>query len=381
MKIENSFNIACKSIKEFQFLLEKKIKEIGKPSLAIIFVNADLDIAGMNKYMDERQIPHIGASSHGEICDDNFHSGMYTALFMYLPQQHFKIFNSKYCDSILLGEELGMYAKQCFKNPGIYLLIASKNIQTDIYIKEVQRATNNQIPLYGGLAMDNLKFEKYSIFTNGYLSNNGVAAIIFDCDKIDIYGDSYSGWDSIGITHTITKSEDNMLLEIDEKPALDVFTNYFDYFDLEKVAKGEDSSFGIGNHPIKIIEKDGTSSLKSPISIDIEKKSMSFFCSLPKGTKFKFCTNPKIEITYNLIERLKKIETNLKNLDCVIITSCVGRNLTLGPYFKSEVKQIYEISNRPTVGFLSGGEIGNVTESNKSTFHNVTCVFTGFKLK
>jgi len=378
MKIENSFSLSAKNLSEFERLLEQKINEFGKPSLSFTFVNSDLDIEGIHQYLDKIEIPHIGASSFGEIHDDLFYSGMYSSLFMYLPVHSFNIYNAELSNSIDNGKELGEYAIEVYKNPGIYLLIASNNILTDLYVKEIQKATKNQIPLYGGLAIDNLKFEKYTVFASEFISHNGVVAIVFDCDKVDIFGDSYSGWDSIGITHTITNSDNNILLEIDGKPALDVFTNYFDYFDLEKASKGEGENFAIGNHPIKIIEEDGTNSLKSPISLDIERKSMSFFCSLPKGTKFKFCTNPKIEITDKLIERLRN---DKPDLDCILITSCVGRNLTLGPYFKKEVKQIYEIWNKPIAGFLSGGEIGNVRESNKSTFHNATCIFTGFKLK
>lgn len=379
--MNNNFSIGSENLEEFKYLLEEKISQLGKPSLAILFVNADLDINGIHNYMEINQIPHIGASSAGELCNQNFQLGLYSGLFMYLPKDCFKIYHTPKEESTLSGINLGSFAKEQYKNPGIYTLIASKNLQTDLYIEEVQQATYDEIPLYGGHAFDNLKYEKYTIFSNNYLSNEGVVSIIFDCNKVEIYGDAYSGWDSIGITHTITKSDKNELLEIDGKPALDIFTDYFDYFDIEKVARGEDDSFGIGNHPIKIIDKSGAGSLKSAISLNLERKSMSFFCSLPVGTQFKFCTNPKLEITDNLIARIDKLKKEVEDLDCILITSCAGRHLTLGPFFKKEIKRLYRIWNKPMAGFLSGGEIGNVKTSNKSFFHNVTCVFTGFKLK
>ena len=381
MNSSNSFSISSQTLEGFKYSLDEKIKQEGQPSLAIIFANADLEIHGIHQLMEAYQIPHIGGSSAGEICDDQFHIGLYSGLFLYFPMHSFKIYHAQPGATELSGEELGSFAKSSFHNPGIYMLIASKDTQTDLYINGIQQSSWENIPIYGGNAFDNLQFEKYTVFAQHYLSNHGVVAIVFDGDQIDIYGDAYSGWDSIGAMHTITKSNKNELLEIDGKPALDLFIDYFDYFDLEKAAKGADDRFIIGNHPINVIDQNGATALKSPMQINLERKSMSFYCSVPVGTTFKFCTNPKIEIIDNLIDRISRIKNDIDALDGLLITSCASRYLTLGPFFKKEVKRLFNLWNKPMAGFLSAGEIGNVREGNKSYFHNVTCVFTGFKLK
>lgn len=381
MNIKNTFSITSNDLTEFKRLIEDKISQFGKPSLGILFINADLDIEGVHQFMDENSIAHIGTSSSGEICNETCFKGVYTGLFIYMPEEHFKIYHSPDTTTDLSGEELGTFAKNAFDNPGIYMLIASKDTQTDLFIKDVQKTTSDKVPLYGGHAIDNLKFEKYTVFSNNHLTNKGVVAIVFNCDKVEMHGDAYSGWDSIGSTHTITKSEGNELLEIDGKAALDVFGDYFDYIDLKRVASGEDDSYIIGNHPIQITESNGSTYLKSPMHLDLERKSMTYYCSVPVGTKFKFCNNPKIEITDNLINRVKEIKASNVDIDCFLVTSCASRHLSLGPFFNKEVKQIFEIWDKPMAGFLSGGEIGNVKESNMSCFHNVTSVFTGFKLK
>ena len=381
MNSHNSFSIASQELAEFKQVLKGHMEEKGKPSLAILFVNADLDLEGIHTFMTETGIPHIGCSSAGELSDDTYVEGMYSGLFMYMPEESFKLYHSHIQHPDLTGKELGSFIKGSFTNPGVYLLVASKDIQTDLYIREVQHSTSLDIPLYGGFAFDNLKFEEYTVFTNDYFSHNGVVAVVFDCDVVELYGDSYSGWDSMGTFHTITKSQGNELLEIDGKPAFEVFNDYFDYIDMEKAAKGEEDRLIIGNHPIKVYEANGSTYLKSPMELDLERESLKFYCSVPVGTRFKFCNNPQIEITDNLIERIESIKENLTDIDCFLITSCASRNLTLGPFFKREIKQLHGIWERPMAGFLSGGEIGNVKESGMSYFHNVTCVFTGFKLK
>lgn len=380
-KTNHNFSLSSKDKEVFKSALKKKITQFGKPSLAFIFINADLAIQDIHSFLDSEGISHIGSSSYGEICDNQFSKGMYAGLFIYLPEDSFKIYASKQIDGPISGEELGAFSRDTFDNPGIYMLIASKTTSTDKFISQVQQNTSKNIPLYGGHAFDNLKFEKYTVFASNYLSNNGVVAIVFNCDKIELIGDAYSGWDCIGKTHTITKSDRNEILEIDGKPTLDVFTSYFDYFDVEKAVKGEDGRYAISNHPIKIFELNGSTTLRSPIHLSLERNSLIFYSNMEEGKKFKFCINPKIEIVDNLINRLKQIHKTHDDIDGLLVTSCTGRYLTLGPFFKKEVKQIFQIWNKPTTGFLSAGEIGNTIESNISCFHNVTCVITGIKIK
>lgn len=381
MHLSNSFSIATESLNDFQDRLNTKIAENGKPSLGILFINADLDIEGINNLLCQLEIKHIGGSSSGEFMDGTYKRGLYTALFMYMPENYFRIYNSHNVDSYLSGHELGIFAKQSYQNPGIFMLIASKDTQTNNCIHQIQEATSTDIPLYGGHAFDNIKFEKYTVFTNCKISHKGVVAVVFDCDKVEMHGDSYSGWDSMGTTHVVTKARENELLEIDGRPALDMFSEYFDYFDVEKAAKGEEENIILGNHPIKVHDESGATNLLSAMHIDVEKRSMFFYSSIEEGTKFKFCNNPKLEITDHLINRIQELKDKVNEVDCALITSCYSRHLTLGPFFKKEVQRLYDIWEKPMVGFLSGGEIGNVAGANKSYFHNVSCVFTGFKMK
>jgi hypothetical protein len=74
------------------------------------------------------------------------------------------------------------------------------------------------------------------------------------------------------------------------------------------------------------------------------------------------------------------LELSKEDFDFMIICSCAGRLLTLGPVSKMEVSEMYEFCSTPMVGFLASGEIGNVKDNNKSYFHNLTNILTGFKL-
>jgi hypothetical protein len=55
-----------------------------------------------------------------------------------------------------------------------------------------------------------------------------------------MYGVALSGWKSIGISRTITKSKKNLLYEIDGKPALEMYLRFL----------GEDVDSDAGPHKI-----------------------------------------------------------------------------------------------------------------------------------
>lgn len=378
MKKKTMFSLQSSELEKFIAQYESMKAEYGKPALAILFVNADLDMHGLNQFLISEGVDHIGASTAGEICDDHFEKGIYSGLFLYIPEEAYKFVSLPI--NAGAGNDFGMFIKDAFDKPAVYSLIASKSIETDLLIRDIQKLTDEKIPLYGGLAMDNFKFEKYTVFSNEGLMHNNLVAIVFDRTMVDLVGDAYSGWESLGLTHEITNSIGNELLEIDGQPATEVFLGYFNYFDIDKLARGEEVEFSVGNHPIMVEELTGAKSIKSPVEIDLERQSLKFYSSVPIGTKFKFCRMPDTSISQKLLERQEKLKDHFEDLDALIITSCVGRNLTLGPFFEDEIKSIHDIWDIPMTGFLSGGEIGNPFESGISCFHNVSSIITGFKL-
>ncbi len=383
MQIKNkvAFTVHGQDFTQFKIEFEKQVAQNGLPTVGIIYYDVHSEFAAINKYLAARKVDYIGASTPGIITNNTLSNNGISAIFMYIPKSYYTIHKVAFAETQNAGVELGEFAKSTYSNPGIYALISGMNVRSDLLIKDIQSVTHEQIPIHGGNAMDDLKFNNFSVAVNGVLLHEGLASIIFDCDKINLIGAAISGWDSIGITHTVTKSSGNELLEIDNQPALSVFHNYFSYFDLEKIASGEDRLVFIGNHPIKVVQDDGQVVMKSALTLNIERQSMNYICSVPVGTKFKFCTNPSIDIINNLAEKLNIVKNDYPDIDALLVSNCIGRYNSLGPFFKDEVTKLFNVWEVPMVGFLSAGEIGNNYESKKSHFHNVTCSVMGLKIK
>lgn len=374
------FTLSARTSADFIQQLSEKISEQGTPTLCIAFTEGGFDIESVGENLAERSIDLVGVSTTGGIYDIELCSDSFTAMFLYLDKQYYNIYSAELDPKdFITGAKLGNFVDQTFDNPGVLTYLAGTSFEMDIFIDAVKEATYKTIPLYGGLAFDNFEFRNCIVFTNDQRFDNGLVSVVFDCDKIEIVGGTYSGWDSIGITHTVTKADGNTLYEIDGKPALSMFKEYFDYIDTDATSVAVANSDVVSNHPIKIIAEDGSVFLRSAHSVDSGNNSMQFAGTIQNGQKFKFCSSPTIGIVNNLVDSF----TNLKNksdVDCLILTSCACREYVLGPFFKDELKKIYNIWEKPIAGFLSGGELGNDVDTNISNFHNVTCSILGFKI-
>ena len=67
----------------------------------------------------------------------------------------------------------------------------------------------------------------------------------------------------------------------------------------------------------------------------------------------------------------------MPDADAVILFSCAGRILSLGPLMSKEIEGIYKVWNAPMAGFFCNGEIGPIR--GVTHLHGYTSVFGVFR--
>lgn len=103
----------------------------------------------------------------------------------------------------------------------------------------------------------------------------------------------------------------------------------------------------------------------------------SFFCSgtVPQGSKVRFSLPPDFDVMEKVIkgaEALKAAE--MPEADAVIVFSCAGRILALGPLMNTEIEGIKNIWDVPMAGMFSNGELARATGGNLEMHNLTTCV-------
>ena len=139
-----------------------------------------------------------------------------------------------------------------------------------------------ELLIVGGLAGDAARFEKTVVGLNEIPQQGKIVAVGFYGQKIDVSHGSLGGWETFGLERIVTKSENNVLYEIDGKNVLDLYKIY-----LGKYAEELPGSALLFPLSIKI---DGIDEpiVRTILSIDEVNQTMTFAGDVPKGSKVRF---------------------------------------------------------------------------------------------
>jgi hypothetical protein len=237
---------------------------------------------------------------------------------------------------------------------------------------ELTRNLNNfPIPVTGGLAGDGDRFGESWVMANGPARQHQLVFIGL-YGKLDVrYGFS-TGWKEFGPERKVTKSDKNVVYEIDYKPALDIYVSY-----LGELSKDLPSS-GL-RFPLSIKANElGVSAVRTLLGVDREAKSLIFAGDIPQGS---LCKLMKTDVD-SLIDASAELASELaaeaadKNTLCLIV-SCVGRRLVMAQIAEEELDAIQNILGQDTTifGFYSYGEIAPF-EPDYCALHNQTTTLT-----
>ena len=109
----------------------------------------------------------------------------------------------------------------------------------------------------------------------------------------------------------------------------------------------------------------------------------SFYCSgsVPQGSKVRFSLPPDWDVMEKVIHATREMKANeMPEADAVIIFSCAGRILALGPMMNKEIEGVKDVWNAPMVGMFSNAELGRATGGNLE-MHNLTTCCVALKEK
>ncbi len=229
------------------------------------------------------------------------------------------------------------------------------------------------IPISGGLAGDDANFQSTLVGLNDDIDNGNIVGIGFYGNNLQIGVGSKGGWDKFGPLRTITKSDKNVLFEIDGENALDLYKKYLG--DYAEQLPGAALLF-----PLAIIEENGNELVRTILSIDNEAKSMTFAGNVPVGAKARLMKSNLDDLVEAAADAASLSNKNLQNENesLSILISCVGRKLIFGYRIEEEIESAREILGDKTLitGFYSYGEIAPFSTFMKCELHNQTMTIT-----
>jgi hypothetical protein len=366
----NTTTISSKHIQEFEERLDVRLSTGLRPNFAIVFSSPKQAISEIQAIMLKRNIDLIGCTSAGEIVDDLVLEHAIVALLLEVPEGAYKSYVQHIEPGMTAGSTAELMATQVqlsYTQPSILLLSSGiKNDGSEI-VKGIQHVLGKDVTLVGGLAGDDLQLVKTEVFNNHVTSDNGIAMVAFDANIIELKGLAISGWKSIGPVLEVTRSENNVVYEIDNTPAMKLYNRFVGLSDQKHIVLEE----GV-KYPLQVYREDGTTVLRAPL-FSTEDGGLMFPGGIKEGEKVHFCVPPDFDVIDSTVQEFANYGKQANTeADAMILFSCFARHIAFGPMIRKEIQGIRAVWNKPMIGFFTYGEIGNTAEGG-SDFHNETC--------
>lgn len=278
-------------------------------------------------------------------------------------------------DSFEAGERLaGLLPHEELSH--VFVLSDGLNVNGSELVKGITLGLPEHVSVTGGLSGDGGRFEETLVLWRGEARHNAALAVGFYGDRIKIGCGSLGGWDSFGPERLITRSQGNVLYEMDGKSALELYKQY-----LGEHAEGLPATGLL--FPLSLRARDGSAGVvRTILAVDEKEQSLTFAGDVPQGYYARLMKANFDRLIDGAVSAARSSSEPLQSstAELAILISCVGRKMVLKQRIEEEVEGVRDVlGDKPVLtGFYSYGEISPFTPDAKCELHNQTMTITTF---
>ena len=244
---------------------------------------------------------------------------------------------------------------------------------------EGQLNLDHLLPIVGGTAADNLAAKRTYQYTNDQVVFDGVAWALLS-GQAQITWAVNHGCVPVGIEYKVTRSEANVIYEIDGRPALEVVKDYLTEAEIEDWARAV-LTFPFGFKVPGYMQDYDEYIIRAMLGgKDDATGSVTIPTEVPEGTSIWLTRRDSEKIAKGVERAAEEIKAQLGDNPARLVFQfdCAGRGRVV--LREQQKLQLLEMLRQrvgpevPWLGFYTYGEIAPVGEHNH--FHNYTVVLT-----
>jgi hypothetical protein len=280
-------------------------------------------------------------------------------------------------DSFALGGELG---RQLAADDlaGVLVLSDGLAVNGTRLVAGLTPAVGPGVAIAGGLAGDGARFERTLVAADGPARAGQVAAIGFYGRHVRLGHGVGGGWDVFGPRRKVTRSDANVLFELDGEPALDLYERYLGPED-SAALPGSALLFPLMlRDPVRPTHE----VIRTVLAVDRTARSMTFAGDIPAGWSAQLMRGRFERLTgaAGLAARAaaESLGTDIAGDRVAVLVSCIGRRLLMGQHVTDELEAARDAlaGHGKVVGFYSYGEISPHAASGMCELHNQSMTVT-----
>ena len=328
-----------------------------------------------------KEIPLVGCSTAGEITTEGPTSNHVAVMALSSDTIEFIIGKGEGADKdshragVMAAKEVKKKAKG---DISLFMMLLDGLAENGAAaVRGVQEVFGKNLPIMGGSAGDDFLFQKTYQYLNDQVLTNTVIGIGFS-GKFSFGVGVRHGWEPIGLPMKVTKAIGSKLIEIDNRPALSIYEDYFGK-DAEELTKEPIARMAY-TYPLGMSVKGSPEFLIRDVVIANEKGEITCAAEIPEGSEIRLMLGDRDKAVEAAKEAAESALAQLKGAEpkAIFIFNCVARHKLLGTRIGEEIEAIQNVLGQkvPLIGFYTYGEqapLGGVLGPECfSVFHNET---------
>ena len=345
-------------------------------TVGIVFVFGNIDILKQYNHslLLKSLYPNaqvVGCSTAGNILDATVDEYEVVASAVSFDKGYIKVFSTQLTQN-KITEDTSTLINSIEKEELKHLfLLASGLINGSDIVNGI--VVDGDITISGALAGDMHKFENTYLFSDGNSGDELLIVVGFYGEAIYTSVGCATGWDKFGATRVVTKSEKNIIYEIDNKPAIELYKKYLG----DKINDLPNSAL---RFPLSIKgdvdDKNEVILVMMGINLD---GSLIYGGDIKEGSPVKLMKTNVSNLLDGASLSAKEVKEHNKKASLSLAISCAARRSVLKQYCTEELSAIKDVLplNTNIIGFYSYGEITPFSNQlSKSLLHNQTMTIT-----
>ena len=277
-------------------------------------------------------------------------------------------------DALAIGRALGK-ALQGPELRAVFVLSDGLHVNGSRLAAGISEALPENVVVTGGLAGDGERFGSTWVFGAREPVDRCVTAVGLYGERLRVGHGCHAGWSSFGPERRITRSEGNVLYELDGKPALALYKSY-----LGERASGLPATALLFPLAIRRDGDEGTPIIRTILAVDEATQSLTFAGDMPQGHRARLMRTNIESLIQSAGLAGARAAQDFPDMGkpLALSVSCVGRRLVLGERTEEEIESVLDALPRGAgqVGFYSYGEMSPRHRGGSCDLHNQTMTVT-----
>ena len=259
-----------------------------------------------------------------------------------------------------IGKEIRQLVDGIEDIKAVELMFPGTNLNTRDFFVEISKC-NPEIQVFGGYAGGHsLDIQEHYVFDYNGLYDQMIFVVTYAGKELHVNVDKSVGWQTLGMPFKVTKADGNRLIEVNDRPAVELYEKYM------QIKADENFAEETFEFPL-MAQLDGEEILRHTITVE-DDGTLVLAGYVTEGMDIYLCYGAPADIVQKVDVRLD--EVGRFQPEAILLYSCSVRKSFWEDFVNVEMIPFQQLAE--TAGFHTWGEVNRDKKNGNVLEYNIT---------